>query len=81
MKRIILLILAMLLSLNAIAGTSLIAIVEQEAGKIDFYEQNTFEHVGGVKVGYIPHEVAISGDGKTAYVANFGLHDDGWGSR
>jgi DNA-binding beta-propeller fold protein YncE len=33
------------------------------------------EMITAVKVAYKPHEIAISADGRTAYVSNFGLND------
>jgi DNA-binding beta-propeller fold protein YncE len=33
------------------------------------------EKITAVKVAYKPHEIAISADGRTAYVSNFGLND------
>lgn len=49
--------------------------VEVQAARVGFYDSQTGAKLGTVAVGFKPHEVEISGDGKTAYVANFGIED------
>ena len=49
--------------------------VEVQAARIGFYDSNTGAKLGSVAVGFKPHEIEISADGKTAYVANFGIED------
>lgn len=53
----------------------MLAVVEQNAGHISFYNPANNENLGTVKVGYLPHEVIVSQDYKTAYVSNFGIQD------
>jgi len=43
--------------------------------KLGFYDSNTGKQLGSVAIGFKPHEIEISADGKTAYVANFGIED------
>ncbi len=52
-----------------------LAVVEQTAGKISFYDVQSHQRVGETLVGLLPHEIALSPDGNTAYVSNFGLQD------
>lgn len=40
-----------------------------------FYNSQTGAKIGSVAVGFKPHEIEISGDGKTAYLTNFGIED------
>lgn len=49
--------------------------VEVQGAKLGFYDPNTGKQLGSVAIGFKPHEVEISADGKTAYVANFGIED------
>ena len=49
--------------------------VEPQGAKLGFYDPNTGAKIGSVAIGFKPHEVEISADGKTAYVANFGIED------
>jgi DNA-binding beta-propeller fold protein YncE len=49
--------------------------VEVQGAKLGFYDPNTGAKLGSVAIGLKPHEVEISADGKTAYVANFGIED------
>lgn len=53
----------------------ILVIVSQTAGFVDFYDPVKDLRQGHVKVGFIPHEITISSDHKTAYVSNFGLQD------
>jgi DNA-binding beta-propeller fold protein YncE/dienelactone hydrolase len=55
--------------------TQILAVVEEKAGRVDFYNAKTNALLGGSKVGSFPHEIAISSDNKLAFVSNFGLHD------
>jgi len=48
------------------------AVGEKMAGSIGFYDAQ-FKRLGGVKVGAHPHEVRLSADGKTLYVADNGV--------
>lgn len=49
--------------------------VESKAARVGFYDSNTGAKIGSVAVGFKPHEIEISADGKTAYVSNFGIED------
>jgi DNA-binding beta-propeller fold protein YncE len=50
-------------------------VVEQSAGSVGFYDALDGKKLGDVQVGFLPHEVTVSKDQKTAYVSNFGLQD------
>lgn len=69
---------ALLLLISCITYASdkeLIVAVEQTAGRVGFYDPVDGKEYGSVNVGFLPHEIAISKDQKTAYVSNFGLQD------
>ena len=53
----------------------MIAIVEESAGRVGFYDPVQGLPLAYVSVGALPHEIAISEDGATAYVSNFGVQD------
>jgi DNA-binding beta-propeller fold protein YncE len=53
----------------------MIAIVEERAGRVGFYNPGPGLPLAFVSVGSLPHEIAISDDGATAYVSNFGVRD------
>jgi DNA-binding beta-propeller fold protein YncE len=57
------------------AGSYQIAVVEQGAGRVTLLDARSGAHRGSVKIGESPHEIAISPDGRFAYVSNFGLSD------
>lgn len=57
------------------SGKELIVAVEQTAGRVGFYGSADGKEYGSINVGFLPHEIAISKDQKTAYVSNFGLQD------
>ncbi len=50
-------------------------VVEQTAGRVGFYDPASGKAYGSINVGFLPHEVIVSKDHKTAYVSNFGLQD------
>lgn len=62
-------------SMIAHASNEVLTIVEENAGYVSFYDVVTFKKSGSVKVGDLPHEIAITKDEKTAYVTNFGIKD------
>lgn len=49
--------------------------VEVQGSRVGFYDSQTGAKIGSVAVGFKPHEIEISADGKTAYVTNFGIED------
>jgi YVTN family beta-propeller protein len=53
----------------------LVISVEESDSTIGFYDSSTYEEVGRVEVGFWPHEIELSADGRTAYVTNFGVKD------
>ncbi|MCY3008093.1 MAG: ABC transporter substrate-binding protein [Planctomycetota bacterium] len=53
----------------------MILAVEESDNSLGFYDSAEGTEVGRVKLSLWPHEVAISPDGKVAYVSNFGLRD------
>jgi ABC-type branched-subunit amino acid transport system substrate-binding protein len=52
----------------------ILIVVEESDSSIGFYDPNKGE-IGRIKTGFWPHEIAVSDDGKTAYVTNFGIKD------
>jgi len=53
----------------------LLVVVEESASHVGVYDPVTGLRRSTIKLGFLPHEIALSGDGKTAYVSNFGLQD------
>jgi dienelactone hydrolase/DNA-binding beta-propeller fold protein YncE len=62
-------------SLTLAQSADSIAVVAQTAGRLDLYDSSNGQHIGGVKLGALPHEIELSPDQKTAYITNFGLQD------
>lgn len=61
---------------SAFAQTNgMLTVVEENSGYVSFYDTVNYKRLGSIKVGYLPHEIAITNDGKTAYVTNFGIKD------
>ncbi|OGO90260.1 MAG: hypothetical protein A3F10_03295 [Coxiella sp. RIFCSPHIGHO2_12_FULL_42_15] len=75
--KLILLILLSLISAYAFSTTktTVLAVVEEKANRVDFYRADTGDLLGGTEVGELPHEIVISNDRKLAFVSNFGIHD------
>lgn len=59
---------------------SFLAVVEENANHISIYNPESGKKVGSLEIGFLPHEIAITKDGKTAYVSNFGIRDYDSGS-
>ncbi|HAT1863891.1 TPA: hypothetical protein ACIZBI_002996 [Legionella pneumophila] len=57
-----------------------LAVVEENADRISFYNPDTGTRKGSLKLAFLPHEIAVTKDGKTAYVSNFGIRDYDSGS-
>lgn len=57
-----------------------LAVVEENADRISFYNPDTGARQGSLKLAFLPHEIAVAKDGKTAYVSNFGIRDYDSGS-
>lgn len=53
----------------------LIITVEESDSTVGFYDSANGSEVGRVAVGFWPHEIEVSADGRTAYVTNFGVKD------
>lgn len=53
----------------------MLAVIEEDANYLSFYDADSGKNLGDVRLGYLPHEIAISKDQKTAYVCNFGIKD------
>ena len=53
----------------------MLTVVEENAGYISFYDLASGKRSGSIKLGFLPHEIAITKDEKTAYVTNFGIKD------
>jgi len=60
-------------NLSVAATSEILAVVEEKAGRVDFYDANTKTLLGGSKVGSLPHEIALSNDRKLAFISNFGI--------
>jgi DNA-binding beta-propeller fold protein YncE len=60
---------------HAASSQQILAVVEENAGHVSFYQPENGKHLGSLKVGYLPHEITITKDGKTAYISNFGIKD------
>ena len=58
--------------LNNPTGTRGLIAVDKVGGKVRFYDPRTFHEIDAIEVEKLPHEVAISADHKTAYVAIYG---------
>src|SRR5665213_2758377 len=56
----------------ATGQTAAFVVGEKAAGSIGFYDAE-FHRIGGAKVGTHPHEIALSPDRKTLYVADNGV--------
>src|SRR5690242_2953754 len=65
---------------NAHSSQKMLIVVEENASHVSFYNHEDGKKLGSVAVGFLPHEIAISADGKTAYVSNFGIKDYDSGS-
>lgn len=53
----------------------LIIAVEESDSSVGFYDSHTRAEVARIEVGLWPHEIALSPDGRYAYVTNFGIKD------
>jgi ABC-type branched-subunit amino acid transport system substrate-binding protein len=53
----------------------LLVVVEESASRVGFYDPATGDRTASIEVGFWPHEIEVSPDGRTAYVSNFGLQD------
>ncbi|KTD19315.1 PQQ-dependent catabolism-associated beta-propeller protein [Legionella lansingensis] len=60
-------------------STDVLAVVEENADRVSFYDPND-NSLSSLKLGFLPHEIAITKDGKTAYISNFGIRDYDSGS-
>lgn len=76
-KKTALSLLLLILNQQAISKPSndMLAVIEEDANYLSFYDPANGKNLGGVKLGYLPHEIAISQDQKTAYICNFGIKD------
>ncbi len=75
MRRIGMILLCMLLAVPAMAGTLLVA--NKADGTLSLIDEASGETVATVPTGAGPHEVAVSPDGKTAVVADYGADSAG----
>jgi DNA-binding beta-propeller fold protein YncE len=73
---------AFLWIINSLAFSSpqILAVVEENSDRLSFYNTETGTRQGSLKLGFLPHEIAVTKDGKTAYVSNFGIRDYDSGS-
>jgi len=66
--------------IHAKTSAQMLAIVEENAGHVSFYDPQDGKRLGSLQVGFLPHEMALTKDGKTVYVSNFGIKDYDSGS-
>ncbi len=59
---------------------SLLAVVEENANHVSIYDPKSGKKFGSLEIGFLPHEIAVTKDGKIAYVSNFGIRDYDSGS-
>jgi DNA-binding beta-propeller fold protein YncE len=52
-----------------------VLVVQSLQEQVSAFPSDHPERLTSVKVAYKPHEIAVSADGRTAYVSNFGLND------
>ena len=71
-KLLLLLLLSCGLALSASGQTAAFVVGEKAAGSIGFYDAE-FHRLGGAKVGTHPHEIVLTPDKKTLYVADNGV--------
>lgn len=57
------------------ADRHLILLVEETDHSLGFYDSLDGSLDARIRLGYRPHEITVTRDGRTAYVSNFGLHD------
>jgi DNA-binding beta-propeller fold protein YncE len=72
MNKFLLLLLSIVLMLPASSQTAAFVVGEKAAGSIGFYDSE-FHRIGGAKVGTHPHEIALTPDKKTLFVADNGV--------
>jgi DNA-binding beta-propeller fold protein YncE len=72
MNKFLLLLLSTVLVLPASSQTAAFVVGEKAAGSIGFYDSE-FHRIGGAKVGTHPHEIALTPDKKTLFVADNGV--------
>jgi DNA-binding beta-propeller fold protein YncE len=66
---------AIVASGSAHANPYSILVVEEMLGRVTIMAADDPARRVSVDIGYKPHEIAVSADGRTAYVSNFGLND------
>jgi YVTN family beta-propeller protein len=54
-----------------------LVVLDKEESELAIVDAGTLQVVGRVKTGPVPHEVAVSGDGKIAVTTNYGAKQDG----
>jgi len=54
-----------------------LVVLNKDANELAIVDPETLKVVGRVPTGPVPHEVAVSEDGKIAVVTNYGAHQDG----
>lgn len=72
MKKLIVSVLSCLFLVSAFGQSPAFVVGEKVAGSVGFYDAN-FHRIGGAKVGSHPHEVALTPDKKTLFVADNGV--------
>lgn len=60
--------------------SALLAVVEENANHVSVYNPESGKKLGSIELGFLPHEIAVTKDGKTAYVSHFGIRDYDSGS-
>lgn len=75
MRFFVSLVLALTTTTAVFGAERALVVVEQAAGRVSSYDPGSGARLGSLAVGFNPHEVAVSRDGLTAYVTNFGIQD------
>jgi len=66
--------LVLLLAMPAAAGDGLLVVLNKSDHEAALVDPNSYEVTAKLPTGQGPHEAAISPDGRTAYVSNYGLY-------
>jgi DNA-binding beta-propeller fold protein YncE len=73
MKAIFGILIVLLVWVAAVYAQEVAVIVHKHADSVGFYDPSTGKLLETITVGKIPHEIALSRDGKRAYVTNYGV--------
>lgn len=66
-----------LLASNSLSQTARLLVLNKADNEIAIVDPETMQVTGKIPTGIAPHEIAVSADGRTAYVANYGNQQPG----